>query len=131
MVRIRLKLMGRHGRPFYRIVVIERSRRRDGREIARIGTYDPLTDPITVKVNREQFDLWVKRGAQASDTVRTIVLGEKPKIKRKPKVLSGSKIPSEVEGVEGPRKKSAATETPAAAEAKPEEPKPEKKKETT
>ena len=88
--------------------MIERSRRRDGREIARLGIYDPLTSPHTVKVNREQFDLWVKRGAQASDTVRTIVLGEKPKEKRKP------------------RKKSV-TEKP---EIKPEESKPENKKES-
>ena len=67
-VRIRLKRLGAKKRPFYRIVVAESSSPRDGRFIDQVGYYDPLTDPATVKIDAEKALLWLRRGAQPTDT---------------------------------------------------------------
>ena len=67
-VRIRLKRLGAKKRPFYRIVVAEAAAPRDGRFIDQVGYYDPLTDPATVKIDAEKATMWLRRGAQPSDT---------------------------------------------------------------
>lgn len=85
MVAIRLSRLGAKNFPFYRIVVIDKRERRNGRPIEVLGTYNPLTDPETVVVNRERFDHWLSQGAQPTDPVRMIVLKEKIKKPRKPK----------------------------------------------
>ncbi len=69
MVRIRLRRMGAKKKPFYRIVVANKQSPRDGRFIEVIGTYDPLTEPETVKVNSERVAYWLGVGAQPSDSV--------------------------------------------------------------
>jgi len=66
---IRLTRLGRKKRPFYRIVVTDSRKRRDGGSIESIGTYDPLTEPATVKVDKERLDYWKGVGAQMSDRV--------------------------------------------------------------
>ncbi len=72
-VRIRLKRMGRRKKPFYRIVVADSIRARDGRFIETVGTYDPLTDPATVQIKEEIVLGWLKKGALPTDTVRQIL----------------------------------------------------------
>lgn len=72
MVRIRLKRMGAHKAPFYRVVVSEARSPRDGRFIEEIGIYNPLTQPAVVKIDEEKALKWLKNGAQASDTVRSL-----------------------------------------------------------
>lgn len=72
MVRIRLRRMGAKKKPFYRIVVAESRSPRDGRFIAQLGYYDPLTEPSTVKVDVEEARKWLSQGAQPSDTVASI-----------------------------------------------------------
>lgn len=69
MVRIRLRRMGAKKKPFYRIVIAHKESPRDGRFIEVIGTYDPLTEPETVKVDAERVAYWLSVGAQPSDSV--------------------------------------------------------------
>ena len=71
-VRIRLKRMGAHKAPFYRLVVSDSRSPRDGRFIEEIGTYNPLTQPAAVSINEESALKWLQNGAQASDTVRSL-----------------------------------------------------------
>ncbi|MBI3091286.1 MAG: 30S ribosomal protein S16 [Candidatus Tectomicrobia bacterium] len=71
-VRIRLQRHGSKKRPFYRITVADGRARRDGRFIEHIGTYNPLTEPPALKVNREKTIHWLQQGAQMSETVRSL-----------------------------------------------------------
>lgn len=71
-VRIRLKRMGAHKAPYYRLVVTDSRSPRDGRFIEEIGFYNPLTQPTTVKIDEEKALQWLQKGAQASDTVRSL-----------------------------------------------------------
>ena len=73
MLKIRLRRMGAKKRPSYRIVVAESSSPRDGRFIEIVGTYDPLTDPATIRLNEERAKHWLSVGAQPTDTVRDIL----------------------------------------------------------
>ncbi len=66
---IRLARFGARKQPFYRIVVIEKDRARNGRSIELVGTYNPRTNPATVDFKRERIDYWVKNGAQLSERV--------------------------------------------------------------
>ncbi len=71
-VRIRLTRMGRHKRPFYRIVVADSEAPRDGKFIEILGTYDPLGTEAKVRVEEEKAIHWLKKGATVSDTVKSI-----------------------------------------------------------
>jgi small subunit ribosomal protein S16 len=71
-VRIRLKRIGAHKAPFYRLVVSDSRSPRDGRFIEEIGTYNPLTQPAAVSIDEEKALKWLQNGAQASDTVRSL-----------------------------------------------------------
>lgn len=70
---IRLARMGARKQPYYRIVVIEKSRARNGRSIEVVGTYNPRTNPATVTLKRDRIDHWVSKGAQLSDRVAKLV----------------------------------------------------------
>ncbi|MHB1041727.1 MAG: 30S ribosomal protein S16 [Eubacteriales bacterium] len=71
-VRIRLRRMGAKKKPFYRIVVADSRSPRDGRFIEEIGYYDPLTDPVVIKVDEEKALDWLNKGAQLSDTAKAL-----------------------------------------------------------
>ncbi len=73
MVKIRLRRMGAKKAPFYRIVVADARSPRDGRCIEEIGTYNPLTNPVTLNVDAEKVQTWIKNGAQPTDTVRGLL----------------------------------------------------------
>ena len=73
MVKIRLRRMGAKKAPFYRVVVADSHFPRDGRFIEEIGTYDPLTDPATIKIDVERAKYWIANGAQPTDTVRALL----------------------------------------------------------
>ncbi|HIT05151.1 MAG TPA: 30S ribosomal protein S16 [Candidatus Scybalocola faecipullorum] len=68
-VKIRLKRLGKKKAPFYRIIVADSRSPRDGRFIEEIGTYDPSTEPSTVKVDEELAKKWLANGAQPTETV--------------------------------------------------------------
>ena len=73
MVALRLRREGTKNRPFYRIVAADSRCRRDGRFLEIIGTYDPLTDKNGEKINLEAANAWISKGAQPSETVRSIL----------------------------------------------------------
>ncbi len=73
MLTIRLARIGKKKKPFYRVVVIERTRARDGRVRDAVGTYDPLKKPAEVKLNADRIKYWLGVGAQPSDTVRSFI----------------------------------------------------------
>lgn len=71
MVKIRLKRIGAHKKPFYRVVVADSRTPRDGRFIEELGTYDPLKDPAEIKIDAEKAQKWLDNGAQPTETVRS------------------------------------------------------------
>ncbi|MDD6154043.1 MAG: 30S ribosomal protein S16 [Eubacteriales bacterium] len=73
MVKIRLKRMGAHKKPFYRIVVADSRNARNGRFIEELGYYDPMTEPPVIKIDGEEAKKWIANGAQLSDTVRALM----------------------------------------------------------
>lgn len=68
-VRIRLKRMGKTHAPFYRVVVVDQRKKRDGRVIEEIGTYDPTRQPSHIKIKGDRAQYWLSVGAQPSNTV--------------------------------------------------------------
>ena len=72
-VHIRLRRTGRTKQPAYRVVVADSRAARDGRFLEIIGHYNPLTDPPTIKIDRERADAWIKNGAQPSNAVRNLL----------------------------------------------------------
>ena len=73
MVKIRLKRMGAHTTPFYRVVVADSRTPRNGKFIEEIGTYDPLKDPSEIIIDNEAAKRWLANGAQPTDTVRALL----------------------------------------------------------
>ncbi len=71
-VKIRLKRMGAHKKPFYRIVVADSRSPRDGKFIEELGYYNPLTNPADVKIDGEAAKKWISNGAQPTETVRSL-----------------------------------------------------------
>ena len=76
MVKLRLKRMGKKGRPFYRIVAADSRSPRDGRIIEEIGTYNPIAKENKVTLDKECAMKWLNNGAKPSDTVRSILSKE-------------------------------------------------------
>jgi small subunit ribosomal protein S16 len=72
-VKIRLQRHGSKKRPFYFIVVADARSPRDGKFIQKLGTYNPLTVPATIQLDRQKALDWLHKGAQPTDTVRRIL----------------------------------------------------------
>jgi small subunit ribosomal protein S16 len=70
---IRLARIGKPKQPYYRVVVIEKERARNGRSVEVVGTYNPRTTPASVDLKRERIGYWVSKGAQCSDRVRKLL----------------------------------------------------------
>jgi small subunit ribosomal protein S16 len=70
---IRLARVGARKQPYYRIVVIEKDRARNGRSIEVVGTYNPRTEPATVELKQDRIAYWTGVGAQMSDVVTKLV----------------------------------------------------------
>ncbi len=73
MLMIRLARFGARKQPYYRVVVIEKDRARNGRSVEVVGTYNPRTNPATVDLKRERIDYWTSKGAQLSETVEKLL----------------------------------------------------------
>ena len=73
MVKLRLTRMGKTHAPFYRIVAIDSRKARDGQYIDQIGIYDPTAQPALVKIDADKAKDWIQKGAQPTDTVRSLL----------------------------------------------------------
>jgi small subunit ribosomal protein S16 len=78
VLMIRLARFGARKQPYYRVVVIEKERARNGRPVEVVGTYNPRTNPATFDLKRERIEYWVSKGAQFSDRVRKLVASPAP-----------------------------------------------------
>jgi len=78
VLTIRLARIGKKKHPFYRIVVTEKTRPRNGRFVEIVGTYNPRTKPHTVVLKQDRVQYWLEKGAQPSDTVRSFLSNQKP-----------------------------------------------------
>lgn len=77
MLAIRLARFGKKKKPFYRVVVLDKRKPRNGRTVEVVGTYDPLLNPAGVKLDAERIKYWLGVGAQPSDTVRSFLKTQK------------------------------------------------------
>jgi small subunit ribosomal protein S16 len=115
MLTIRLSRVGTKKRPFYRVVVIESRDPRDGRFVELLGHYNPCAQPEVLHIDHERVSYWVGKGAQRSDTVRTLMA-------RHPAPPPDAEAETEVEAAPAPvvaaepaePAESGADETPAA-----------------
>ncbi len=73
MLMIRLSRIGARKQPYYRVVVIEKERARNGRPVEVVGTYNPRTNPASVELKRQRIDYWISKGAQMSSRVSKIM----------------------------------------------------------
>jgi small subunit ribosomal protein S16 len=78
VLMIRLSRIGKKKHPFYRVVVTEKTRPRNGRFVEIVGTYDPIKKPAVVQLDNERVQYWLSKGAQPSDTVRSLIHNPKP-----------------------------------------------------
>ena len=73
MVKIRLQRQGKKKNPFYHIVVADSKSPRDGKIIEQIGTYDPMTEPATINLDKEKVEKWIRNDAKPTDTVKYLI----------------------------------------------------------
>ena len=73
MVKIRLQRFGKKKAPFYHIVVALSKSPSDGKIIEQLGTFDPMTKPSTIVLDKEKVEKWIKNGAKPTDTVKKII----------------------------------------------------------
>ena len=73
MVKIRLQRVGKKKAPFYHIVVADSRSPRDGKIVEQIGTYNPMTEPATIEIDKEKVATWIKNGAKPTDTVKALI----------------------------------------------------------
>lgn len=71
---IRLRRMGKTHYPTYRIVAVDKRKKRDGEYIEKLGHYNPMQNPVIFEINEERYDYWVSRGAQLSEGMRKLAL---------------------------------------------------------
>ena len=72
-VKMRLRRMGAKKAPFYRVIVADSRSPRDGRFIEEIGYYNPLANPVEIKIDVEKANAWIKKGAQPTETVKSLL----------------------------------------------------------
>lgn len=92
MVKIRLSRIGSRGQPYYRVVVVDERRKRDGAVLESIGRYNPRTEPSTFEIDQARLKYWRGVGAQLTEPVR-VLLGETEPKKHQPKNVK-SEVPA-------------------------------------
>ena len=73
MVKIRLQRAGKKKAPFYHVVIADSKSPRDGKIIEQIGTYNPMTEPSELVLDKEKVEQWIKNGAKPTDTVKRLI----------------------------------------------------------
>ncbi|BDR54188.1 30S ribosomal protein S16 [Bombiscardovia apis] len=130
--KIRLKRMGKKFYAFYRVVVVDSRKKRDGKVIEEIGTYNPNTQPSTINIDSERAQYWLGVGAQPSEPVFNLlkITGDWQKYKDLPGKEGTLKVPTagadaqaRIEQAENEAQKLKAKKSEAAAKAKAEAPK--------
>ncbi len=117
-VHIRLTRVGATRRPAYRVIAIDSRRSRDGRALEILGYYNPLTDPVTVKLDDERIKFWMAHGARPSDAVQRLM-----KVAAEPPRPAGAKAEARAKARSEKKAAAKAEAAKAAAEApKPPEP---------
>ncbi|MCH8108027.1 MAG: 30S ribosomal protein S16 [Chloroflexi bacterium] len=118
MLRIRLRRVGKKGKPSYRIVVADVNAPRDGAYVEWIGNYDPMADPPAITIKKDRAIKWLSEGAQPSDAVRRI-LDREDILVRAPKFRTHTTADSEPEGASVPTVTITRTAAPAAVAVEP------------
>ena len=77
MVKIRMTRIGAKKRPFYRIMAIDERKKRDGRPLEFLGTYDPKPEVEIISLQTDAIEAWIAKGAQMSDAVRNLMKKQK------------------------------------------------------
>ena len=77
MVKLRMTRFGAKKRPYYRVMAIDERKRRDGRPLEFLGTYDPKPEVEVINLRIDAIDAWIAKGAQMSDAVRNLVKKQK------------------------------------------------------
>jgi small subunit ribosomal protein S16 len=72
-VKLRLTRLGSKKRPFYRVVAMDNQTRRDGRALEYLGYYNPMVEPPEIKIDTDKVNAWLEKGAEPSDTVRSLL----------------------------------------------------------
>lgn len=72
-VRIRLARFGSKKKPFYRMVAANSEAPRDGKFLEILGHYDPMQDPVTIKIHQDKVNYWLKKGARVSESAKAIL----------------------------------------------------------
>jgi small subunit ribosomal protein S16 len=125
--KIRLKRQGKKFYAFYRVVIVDSRKKRDGKVIEEIGTYDPNTQPSTIKIDSERAQYWLGVGAQPSEPVLNLfkITGDWQKFKglegaegTLKTVESGPDAQARIEAVDNQAQKLKAAKSEAAAKAK-------------
>ena len=119
MLRIRLRRVGKKGKPSYRIVVADSKAPRDGAYVEWIGNYDPMADPPAITLKRDRAVQWLSQGAQPSDAVQRI-LDRDGILVRTPKFRTPAAVSETTEGAPAPTVTITRAAAPAAAEEEPE-----------
>ena len=119
MLRIRLRRVGKKGKPSYRIVVADANAPRDGAYVEWIGNYDPMADPPAITLKKDRAVQWLSQGAQPSDAVRRI-LDRDGILVRTPKFRTPAVVSEAPEGTPAPTVTITRAPAPATAEEEPE-----------
>lgn len=80
MLRIRLTRVGKKKQPSYRVVVIDQRKPRDSKYVEVVGHYNPVRQPAEVHFKPDRVQYWLEKGAQPSDTVRSLLRRQKLKV---------------------------------------------------
>ena len=76
-VTLRLMRLGKRGKAFYRIVAVDKRKKRTGGYIEKLGIYNPLKDPAEISFDKDRFNQWIKKGALISEGLRKLLKYEK------------------------------------------------------
>lgn len=68
---------GKKGHPSYRIVALDKRKKRDGTYLEKVGEYDPIVQPARIEINKDRFDYWISKGAQISEGMRKLLKQKK------------------------------------------------------
>lgn len=82
-VTLRLMRFGKKANPFYRIVAIDKRKKRDTKYIESIGVYNPMINPLRLEIKKDRFDYWKKNGAVISDGLVKLLKSGKPTFTKK------------------------------------------------